>query len=297
MPQALAIGRANHGGQACAKDKPPQKSAFAPTQLPKQAKLAPHISICGAIYLIHDTGYAAVLMTRKSTIQSSIPPVRPYAKTDAYGSCDRAPSEAAKPIDSEISAGQARLGGIESLVPRQLAPWVENLQAADLEAVRILSRTAHSSVGRLAAIGISKLGNGWVYILLAAMIFAHWGVSGYKVVLFASVNALVTHCLYPLIKRRYRRRRPFKVDPELASLLATLDEHSFPSGHTMTLSAVLTPIVMLWPSLLIPAVLMVLCVAWSRIATAHHYPSDVLAGAMLGISVGYPISLAAISIW
>ena len=100
----------------------------------------------------------------------------------------------------------------------------------------------------MCAIGISKLGNGWIYILLAVAVFAHWGLSGYKVILCAGVNAGVTHSLYPLIKRRYRRRRPFKVDPELSSLLATLDEHSFPSGHAMTLAAVLTPIVMLWPA-------------------------------------------------
>lgn len=250
----------------------------------------------GAIYLIHDTGYAAGLMTRKSTIQSRNTPVQPYAKTDADASCERQASDGESPIKSELPPCQHRLGGGEGLGPR-LALWVETLQAADLEAVRILSRTAHSSVGRLCAIGISKLGNGWIYILLAALIFAHWGLAGYKVILFATANAFVTHCLYPLIKRRYRRRRPFIVDPELASLLATLDEHSFPSGHTMTLSAVLVPIVMLWPSLVIPAVLMVVCVAWSRIATAHHYPSDVLAGAFLGVCLGYPISLAAISIW
>jgi len=249
-------------------------------------------------------------MTRKSTIQSrstAQPPVRAFTKTGVDALGDRQPSDAANPVESESQSCQrsARIKGLvwrlaPKLAPRlapRLALWVETLQAADLEAVRILSRTAHSSVGRLCAIGLSKLGNGWIYILLSAMIFAHWGISGYRVILCAGATAFVTHCLYPLIKRRYRRRRPFKVDPELASLLATLDEHSFPSGHTMTLSAVLVPIVILWPAMMIPAALMLFCVAWSRIATAHHYPSDVLAGAFLGIGLGYPISMAIISIW
>ncbi|HYA80522.1 MAG TPA: phosphatase PAP2 family protein [Methylocystis sp.] len=30
--------------------------------------------------------------------------------------------------------------------------------------------------------------------------------------------------------------------------------------------------------------------AWSRIATGHHYPSDVAAGVALGVGVGYPLS-------
>jgi undecaprenyl-diphosphatase len=53
-------------------------------------------------------------------------------------------------------------------------------------------------------------------------------------------------------------------------LLATLDEHSFPSGHAMTLSAVLAPIVILWPSMTISGVLMAACLAWSRVATVAY---------------------------
>ena len=165
----------------------------------------------------------------------------------------RQPPDAANPALSEAPPGQIGQTDMTGLIGRP-ARWIETLQEADLEAVRILSRTARSRAGRLCAIGISKLGNGWIYILLAVVVFAHWGLSGYKVILCAGVNAGVTHSLYPLIKRRYRRRRPFKVDPELSSLLATLDEHSFPSGHAMTLAAVLTPIVMLWPAAAIPAV-------------------------------------------
>jgi undecaprenyl-diphosphatase len=166
-----------------------------------------------------------------------------------------------------------------------------------LEAVRIVSRTARSTSGRLCAIGISKLGNGWLYLFLAALILARWGVPGYRIIVLATTNAAVMHCLYPNIKRRYRRLRPFKVDPKLPSLLATLDEHSFPSGHAMTLTAVLAPIVILWPAMAISGVLMASCLAWSRVATAHHYPSDVFAGAVLGICVGYPISVCIISFW
>ena len=37
--------------------------------------------------------------------------------------------------------------------------------------------------------------------------------------------------------------------------------------------------------------------AWSRLATAHHYPSDVLAGAALGLLVGYPVALCFLALW
>jgi len=34
-----------------------------------------------------------------------------------------------------------------------------------------------------------------------------------------------------------------------------------------------------------------LFVAWSRVACAHHYPTDVLDGAALGLSVAVPLSI------
>ena len=236
-------------------------------------------------------------MTRKSIIESlgtAAPPVWTHAKPSVEASCHQHPSKTTISIPSKSLSGGCRFSSIESLAPRA-AIWAGKFQAADLEAVRIVSRTARSSSGRLCAIGISKLGNGWLYLFLAAVIITRWGLPGYRIIILASTNAAVMHCLYPIIKRRYRRPRPFKLDPELPSLLATLDEHSFPSGHAMTLSAVLAPIVILWPSMTISGVLMAACLAWSRVATAHHYPSDVFAGAVLGICVDYPISAYVIS--
>ena len=173
----------------------------------------------------------------------------------------------------------------------------ERLMNADIEAVRVISRTAQSAVGRALAVNISKLGNGWLYLILVALVFFGRGSAGFRIVLLAGVNAAALHCLYPLIKRRFRRRRPFKLDPRLLPLLETLDEHSFPSGHAMTLSGVLVPVVLQWPSMTTSAIVMVCGMAWSRVATAHHYPSDILAGAVLGLGVGYPISTGLLALW
>ena len=169
--------------------------------------------------------------------------------------------------------------------------WLDKLVAADLAAVRALTGPERSRFYRLCAIAISKLGNGWIYPILAALVFAEWGwIDGRRVVLLAAINAAAMHIMYPLIKKRFKRLRPFKIDPRLPSLMKTLDEHSFPSGHAMTLTGVLAPIVMIWPAALVSAVVMACCMAWSRIATGHHYPSDVAAGVALGVGVGYPLS-------
>jgi undecaprenyl-diphosphatase len=178
---------------------------------------------------------------------------------------------------------------IQDLPPRA-AIWAQKIREADLEAVRIASRSATSSIGRLSAVSITRLGDGWLYPILVGLVFVRWGVSGSRIVVLAGLNAAFLHSIYPLIKRRVHRRRPYLVDSRLPCLLSPLDEHSFPSGHLMTLAGVFVPIVILWPTMTISAIIATCCLAWSRVATAHHFPSDVLAGVLLGAVVSFPIS-------
>jgi len=171
-----------------------------------------------------------------------------------------------------------------------LKPRCEKVLEADLELVRLASKTARSKGGRNTAIFISQLGNGWLYPILVGIIFSTWGFPGLRMVIPACVNAAAIHCIYPIIKRWCRRLRPFIRDPRLSPSLKTLDEYSFPSGHAMTLSGVLVPIVIAWPSMIGSAAAMLCCMSWSRVATAHHYPSDILAGVLLGGAIGYPLA-------
>ncbi len=177
------------------------------------------------------------------------------------------------------------------------AAWAEKLLYADLAAVRFIARSARPAFGRSSAIVISKLGNGWLYPIIGAILFASLGSAGFRVVALAGLNAILLHCLYPLIKRRIGRPRPFRADPRLTSLLTVLDEHSFPSGHAMTLSGVLVPIVLVLPATILSAVALVCCMAWSRIATAHHYPSDIFAGVAMGVVLAYPLSTYLLAVW
>jgi undecaprenyl-diphosphatase len=167
--------------------------------------------------------------------------------------------------------------------------FLERLSAREIGIVAAFWRGAQNPVvGRVAAF-ISWLGNGLIYALFALVLVLFVDGSGWPVEV-AVVAAVVAHVLYPWIKLAFARERPFVLRPELVPLIPTLDRLSFPSGHIMTLSAAFVPIFtgmpQLWPSALViwPAM------AWSRIACAHHYPSDVLAGTALGIIVASPIT-------
>lgn len=161
---------------------------------------------------------------------------------------------------------------------------------ADLLMVRYCVGSACPRIGRSSAILFSWLGNGLIYALLAVLCIALAGWDAVAVVLVAAINIGLLHTFYRSIKRRTARPRPYHADPALVSLLRVLDEYSFPSGHAMSLTGALVPVVMAFPDALLGSLMLWGAMAWARVASAHHYPSDVLAGTALGVIVAYPIS-------
>lgn len=203
---------------------------------------------------------------------------------------DSADGDRASEAPSQPPSPQGGRGG------RLWAVSKQRLSSADLGAVRFFSRSARWRVGRTSAVLISRLGNGWLYPILALMIVEHFGSKAGRVILAAGLNAGLLHCLYPLIKRMIGRPRPFRMDARVLSLSGVLDEHSFPSGHAMTLCGVLVPIVLAWPDCLPAALALLLLMGWARIATGHHYPSDICAGAAFGFILSYPLSVWALAV-
>lgn len=169
------------------------------------------------------------------------------------------------------------------------------LVAMELSMVHGCVLTARPRPIRRLAIALSWLGNGWVYLGLGVGGLASAGARAVPALAIGALNAGALHCVYPAIKRYFARARPFQRDPRLVPLLGVLDEHSFPSGHAMTLSAALVPLVLWFPRLTGLAVALWLLMAWARLASAHHYPSDVAAGAALGVSLSYPVSMCALA--
>ena len=108
-----------------------------------------------------------------------------------------------------------------------------------------------------------------------------------------------------LLKLVFHRQRPpfHQVDVRFVGP----DQHSFPSGHSTRVWAMVAMLVYLsetHPSVvrkfgfgLSPVALVVISFVWaliinfSRVALGRHYPTDVLAGSLIGYFVFWPISL------
>ncbi|MFC4776866.1 phosphatase PAP2 family protein [Paenibacillus sp. GCM10023252] len=119
--------------------------------------------------------------------------------------------------------------------------------------------------------------------LLAALLApAPWHTTGWQCVAAVAIS----HIPVAIVKRKFKRLRPYQAFPEVNTCLRPLQDSSFPSGHTTAIFAWLTPILLtdgLWYAVVVPAAVIAgVSVGWSRMYLGLHYPSDVAAGAVLG---------------
>lgn len=172
-----------------------------------------------------------------------------------------------------------------------LERFFHHLNAAEIGLVHWAVRVCHRSSLRKALVFINHLGNGWLYLLIIAALLFFQGLSSWRLILAAGLAALLSHCIYPLIKNSLARVRPCDYDPSLPLYARVLDQYSCPSGHVMTATAVGIPLVIVLPKLIVAIVVGYLLIGWARISLGHHYPSDLLFGAILGASISAPVSL------
>ncbi|HEX7648469.1 MAG TPA: phosphatase PAP2 family protein [Noviherbaspirillum sp.] len=221
-----------------------------------------------------------------------MPPVSALAREDAPTADDiiRTESDAAMQAQESLVA----LHVISSSdFPRADFGWrsvFDRLDAMEMHLVRRACRWTRFRPVRHATITVNLLGNGWLYPLIGIALAMSGIVHAWQIVVAALLATGAAHAIYAVAKRVIGRKRPFERDPTLQPLARVLDRYSFPSGHCMTLTAVLTPIIHAAPGLR-PVAFAALCVlSWCRLAAAHHYPSDVLAGIGLGAVIAVPLA-------
>jgi len=90
-------------------------------------------------------------------------------------------------------------------------------------------------------------------------------------------------CVTLALKYSVNRDRPFKTYPDITKKSAA-GSPSFPSGHTSSAFALATSLSLSYPKwyIIAPSCLWAGTVGFSRMDLGVHYPSDVLAGALIG---------------
>ncbi len=137
----------------------------------------------------------------------------------------------------------------------------------------------------------SRLGDGIFWYALMVVLLLQYQANALHAVLHMIVVGVLGTLFYKFIKSKTLRPRPFNVYPAIKCVGKTLDQFSFPSGHTMHATSFSIIASFFFPGLAWLVVPFAVLVALSRPILGLHYPSDVLAGAALGAVIA-AVSLA-----
>lgn len=134
---------------------------------------------------------------------------------------------------------------------------------------------------------ITNLGNSgaiWLIISIALLFPKKTRKVGIMALIAIGASYLINNlCLKNLVART----RPYEVIDGLKILIEKQKDLSFPSGHAgVAFSAATVYLLMLPKRYSVPAMIFAVIMGFSRLYVGVHYPTDVLAGTLIGIAIG-----------
>ena len=167
-----------------------------------------------------------------------------------------------------------------------LGVWFARVDAAEYGLCRKLNHGAAFPVPRRIFQAASRLGDGAVWYLLIMLLPCVYGRAGLRPAAAMALTGLLGVAVYKGLKRAFVRERPFITHAAIDRAMAPLDRYSFPSGHTLHAVSFVLQACIHFPPLAWVLVPLALTIAASRVVLGLHYPTDVLAGAVLGALLG-----------
>jgi undecaprenyl-diphosphatase len=131
----------------------------------------------------------------------------------------------------------------------------------------------------------SRLGDGVIWYAMLALLPILYGREAARPAIIMAITGVVGVLLYKALKHVCVRERPFITHTSISLAMPPLDRYSFPSGHTLHAVSFTWQAVAQFPELGWVLVPLASLIAASRVVLGLHYPTDVLAGAGIGVAV------------
>jgi undecaprenyl-diphosphatase len=139
---------------------------------------------------------------------------------------------------------------------------------------------------RLWMLAATRSGDGGLWYALGIALALFGGPERFHALLAATLAVAAGIALFLELKRVFKRKRPCEMEPHCWAELLPPDQFSFPSGHTITAFAVTAALAGFYPEMLPGLLFCAVSIAASRVVLGMHFLSDVLAGAVLGVTLG-----------
>jgi len=160
------------------------------------------------------------------------------------------------------------------------------IQSADVALFSRVNRGCASPILDPVMVLFTELGLGTVQLALLVLLCTFGGPAGRRVAGLCLFAFLVSGVAAQILKEVADRPRPTVIVPDHRLLIEMLRYNSFPSGHTATSFAIAVVAGACYRRWRIPLLLAAALVGVSRVYVGVHFPSDVLAGALLGVATG-----------
>ena len=134
---------------------------------------------------------------------------------------------------------------------------------------------------------LSTLGNlGAVWIISTALMlcFKKSRRGGLYSALAIAIEFIICNLI---LKNVFARPRPFTLNTSIAPIIKPPTDFSFPSGHAGSSFAAAAALKAAGSPFWLPAGILAALISFSRLYLYVHYPTDVIAGALLGIFSGW----------
>ena len=172
-----------------------------------------------------------------------------------------------------------------SVAPPRIIP-----ETVDRRLYRLIHGLPHTPLSDRYITVLSDLGEGLGWVAAGVALAWLGGAKGRRAGIAIAIASLgTTYVVQRMVKPVFRRKRPW-VDREVLVVGIRTTDASFPSGHSASSFAAATAVASFYPAVAPLVFALATGVALSRVHLGHHFPSDITAGAAIGVASGTAVA-------
>lgn len=148
-----------------------------------------------------------------------------------------------------------------------------------------LINNIHNNILDKIMITLTNLGDAgiiWIIIAIILLFIKKTRKCGILMIISMILGLIIGN---GILKNLIQRQRPCWIDTNILLLIPNPTDFSFPSGHTLASFEASIMILLHSKKWGIPAIILSILIAFSRMYLFVHFPTDILGGAILGTTI------------